>query len=141
GHSGTSINQDERKRQELSQLGAAMCGIAGIVDLAGKRRVAHGLIRAMSDALYHRGPDQDGFFRKPGLAFASRRLSTQDLADGRQPMRNETADVTVVFNGELFDYPHLRTDLEQRGHHFATRCDTELIPHLWEEFQEDMFSR
>jgi asparagine synthase (glutamine-hydrolysing) len=118
-----------------------MCGIAGIVDLAGRRPIAHGLIRAMANALYHRGPDQDGYLRRPGLALASCRLSIVDPEDGRQPVSNETGDVTVVFNGELFEYPDLRADLEKHGHHFATRCDTEVIPHLWEEFQEEMFSR
>jgi asparagine synthase (glutamine-hydrolysing) len=107
--------------------------------MAGKRSVPRGIIRAMADALYHRGPDQDGFLTRPGLAFASRRLSIIDLADGRQPMANEAGDVSVVFNGELFDYPALRADLEHRGHDFATDCDTEVIPHLWEDHQEGMF--
>jgi asparagine synthase (glutamine-hydrolysing) len=118
-----------------------MCGIAGIVDLARERTPAHGLIRAMADSLYHRGPDQDGYFRRPGLALASRRLGLVDIPDGRQPVSNETGDVTAVFNGELFEYSSMRDDLEQRGHHFATHCDSEVIPHLWEEYQEDMFSR
>src|SRR5438270_5823615 len=117
-----------------------MCGIAGIVDLSGERRpVPGGAIRAMAAALYHRGPDEDGFLIQPGLAFASRRLSIVGLADGRQPIHNEDRSVSVVFNGELFDYPEMRAQLEGRGHCFATHCDTELIPHCWEDDQEAFF--
>jgi asparagine synthase (glutamine-hydrolysing) len=116
-----------------------MCGIAGMVDLAGRRPVPPGVIRAMAEAIVHRGPDEDGFLERPGLAFASRRLSIVGLADGRQPIWNEARDVGVVFNGELFDYPEQRALLEGRGHRFRTHCDTELIPHLWEDHQEGLF--
>jgi asparagine synthase (glutamine-hydrolysing) len=117
-----------------------MCGIAGILDLSGQRRAAPaGAIRVMASAIVHRGPDEDGFLERPGLAFASRRLSIVGLADGRQPIFNEDRSVAVVYNGELFDYPEMKADLEARGHRFATHCDTELIPHLWEDHQEGMF--
>src|SRR5499427_2750520 len=117
-----------------------MCGIAGIVDLSGERRpVPAGAVRAMASALYHRGPDEDGYLERPGLGFASRRLSIVGLADGRQPIFNEDKSVAVVYNGELFDYPELRHVLESQGHRFTTHCDTELIPHLWEDHQEKMF--
>src|SRR5215469_14905736 len=117
-----------------------MCGIAGIIDLSGEGRPApSGAIQAMAQAIYHRGPDEDGFLERPGLAFASRRLSIVGLADGRQPIHNEDGSVSVVFNGELFDYPEMRAELEGRGHRFATHCDTELIPHYWEDHQEDFF--
>jgi asparagine synthase (glutamine-hydrolysing) len=117
-----------------------MCGIAGIIDLSGEGRPApSGAIQAMAQAIYHRGPDEDGFLERPGLAFASRRLSIVGLADGRQPIHNEDGSVSVVFNGELFDYPEMRAELAGRGHHFATHCDTELIPHHWEDHQEDFF--
>src|SRR6266446_873647 len=119
-----------------------MCGIAGIVDLRGTGSVsARHVVEAMSQALVHRGPDDDGFFERPGLALASRRLSIVGLADGRQPIANEDGSVVVVFNGELFDYARLRAELEGRGHRFATHCDTELIPHLLEDHQEDTFLR
>jgi asparagine synthase (glutamine-hydrolysing) len=95
----------------------------------------------MADRLYHRGPDEDGFLEAPGLALASRRLSIIGLADGRQPIFNEDRSIAVVYNGELFDYPEQRRDLEKRGHRFYTHCDTEIIPHLWEEHQEGMFER
>jgi asparagine synthase (glutamine-hydrolysing) len=93
----------------------------------------------MAEAIYHRGPDEDGFLQRPGLAFASRRLSIVGLADGRQPIHNEDGSVSVVFNGELFDYPEMRAELEGRGHRFATHCDTELIPHRWEDDREAFF--
>jgi asparagine synthase (glutamine-hydrolysing) len=116
-----------------------MCGIAGVVDLSGKRTVAPEMIQAMATAILHRGPDEDGFLERPGLALASRRLSIVGLADGRQPIHNEDGTVSVVFNGELFEYPELRVALEKRGHRFATHCDTEIIPHLWEDYQEGLF--
>ncbi len=118
-----------------------MCGIAGVIDLAGRREVPQNVIAAMSRALTHRGPDEEGFFRRPGLAFASRRLSVVGLEDGQQPMANEDASVHVVYNGELFDYVEKRAELRSRGHILKTHCDTEIIPHLWEESEEEMFVR
>src|SRR6516162_7872450 len=118
-----------------------MCGIAGIIDLSGQRRHApEGAIRAMAAALYHRGPDEDGFLERPGLAFASRRLSIVGLADGRQPIHNEDGTVSVVYNGELFDYPEMKAELESAGHRFRTHCDTEIIPHRYEDNPDDLFT-
>src|SRR5262249_56598078 len=97
------------------------------------------VIRSMAQAIYHRGPDEDGFLEQPGLALASRRLSIVGLSDGRQPITNETGDVAVVFNGELFDYPEKKAELEARGHRFRTHCDTELLPHFWEDRGEQLF--
>src|SRR5438132_10690449 len=116
-----------------------MCGIAGVMDLAGRRPVPEQTIRAMARALFHRGPDEEGFFQRPGLALASRRLSIVGLADGQQPIANEDRSVWVVFNGELFEYPEKRRALESQGHHFRTSTDTELLPHLWEQYGEGMF--
>jgi asparagine synthase (glutamine-hydrolysing) len=116
-----------------------MCGIAGLVDLTGKRPVPPGTLEAMALALFHRGPDEGGFLERPGLGLVSRRLSIVGLSDGQQPIANEDRSVWVVFNGELFDYPERRAELERRGHHFGTHCDTELIPHFWEDHQEGMF--
>jgi asparagine synthase (glutamine-hydrolysing) len=117
-----------------------MCGIAGIIDLSGERRPApHGAVQAMARAIVHRGPDEDGFLELPGLSFANRRLSIVGLADGRQPIGNEDGTVKVVFNGELFDYPEQKARLESRGHRFRTHCDTEVIPHLYEDHAEAVF--
>src|SRR5262245_41481624 len=118
-----------------------MCGIAGIASLSGSTAIDPEIARRMADAIFHRGPDDDGYFFRPGLAMANRRLSIVGLADGRQPMANEDHSVSVVFNGELFDHPELRTELIAKGHRLRTHCDTELIPHLWEEHGEGMLER
>jgi asparagine synthase (glutamine-hydrolysing) len=118
-----------------------MCGIAGMIDLTGRRAAPEGCLAAMAGALVHRGPDQDGFLQLPGVGFASRRLSIVGVADGRQPIANEDRTIFVIFNGEIFDYPELRRELEGRGHRFETHCDTEVIPHLWEELHAEMFDR
>ena len=116
-----------------------MCGIAGAIDLAGNRLIPEDMLRAMADAILHRGPDEDGYFQHDGVSLANRRLSIIGLADGRQPISNEDGTISVVFNGELFDYPEQRRFLEKKGHRFRTHCDTELFPHLWEEYGEAMF--
>ncbi|HEX3314220.1 MAG TPA: asparagine synthase (glutamine-hydrolyzing) [Gemmataceae bacterium] len=118
-----------------------MCGIAGIVSLEGPRDIDPARVRRMADAIVHRGPDDDGYFAAPGLAMANRRLSIVGLADGKQPIHNEDRSVSVVFNGELYDYPEVRAALESRGHVFRTHCDTELLPHLWEDHGPGMWVR
>ena len=107
-----------------------MCGIAGMIDLSGQRPAPLGSVPAMAQAIVHRGPDEDGFLERPGLHLANRRLSIVGLADGRQPIANEDRTVWTVFNGEFFDYPEKRPQLEAKGHVFRTHTDTELIPHL-----------
>jgi asparagine synthase (glutamine-hydrolysing) len=116
-----------------------MCGIAGMFDLTGERSAPFGVVPAMAEAIVHRGPDEDGFLERPGLHLASRRLSIVGLADGRQPISNEERTVWTVFNGELYNYAEKRPQLEGRGHTFRTHTDTELVPHLWEEYRERMF--
>jgi asparagine synthase (glutamine-hydrolysing) len=116
-----------------------MCGIAGILDLSGSQTVPDGLIQRMARAQVHRGPDEVGYLQRQHVALGSQRLSIVGLADGQQPMTNEDGSVHVVFNGELFDHPERRKELEGRGHRLVTHCDTEIIPHLWEEHQERMF--
>ena len=98
-------------------------------------------MRAMSAALRHRGPDEEGFLfadpRAPGLALGMRRLSIIDLAGGQQPIWNETRDVAVIYNGELYNYRELRERLTLLGHRFATQSDTEILVHAWEEWGEE----
>ena len=118
-----------------------MCGIAGIIDLVGRRPAPEGAVRRMARALTHRGPDEEGFLEQPGISLASRRLSIVDLADGQQPMTNEDRTVFVVFNGELFDYVERRAELVRQGHRFRTHCDTEIIPHLWEDLHDGIWER
>ncbi len=118
-----------------------MCGIAGIIDLADQRTVPEGILRQMAHAIAHRGPDEEGFYIRPGIGLGSRRLSIVGLADGQQPVTNEDQNITVVFNGELFDHLQKRAELEAKGHRLVKSCDTEIIPHLWEEHREAMFER
>jgi len=95
----------------------------------------------MAAAMQHRGPDDDGFLlndgRAPGLALGMRRLSIIDLKTGQQPVWNETRDVAVIFNGELYNYRELRERLVLSGHRFSTQSDTEILVHAWEEWGED----
>lgn len=112
-----------------------------MLDLAGERDAPVEVVRSMARAIFHRGPDEEGFLWRPGLGMASRRLSIVGLADGQQPMSNEDRSVHVVFNGELFDHLEKRAELDGRGHVLTTHCDTEIIPHLWEDYQEGMFER
>jgi asparagine synthase (glutamine-hydrolysing) len=116
-----------------------MCGIAGIIDLAGSRPIPPGILTRMADAITHRGPDDDGYLDEPGVGFANRRLSIVGLFDGKQPIWNEDRSVVTVFNGEFFNYPEAKAQLEAKGHTFRTHCDTEIIPHLWEDHQEGLF--
>ena len=118
-----------------------MCGIFGIIDLTGRRSVPMTVLKRASDAMFHRGPDEEGFLQRPGFGFASRRLSIVGLADGQQPAFNENKTVSVIYNGEIFDHADWRHELKARGHHLTTSCDTELLPHMWEEYAEDMFAK
>lgn len=114
-----------------------MCGIAGWFDLKGQRLPDRTMVRAMSDAIKHRGPDGDGFHFELGLGFAHRRLAVIDLATGDQPMHRLDGNVCLVFNGEIYNFRELRTELEGRGHHFSTRSDTEVIIEAWAEWGPD----
>jgi asparagine synthase (glutamine-hydrolysing) len=116
-----------------------MCGIAGAIDLTGKRQLPMDVLRAMAEAIVHRGPDEQGFFRQNGVSLASRRLSIVGLADGQQPITNESGSVVVVYNGEFFDFRERRRELKDKGHKFVTSCDTEVLPHAWEEYGERLF--
>jgi asparagine synthase (glutamine-hydrolysing) len=95
----------------------------------------------MAAAMRHRGPDEEGFLtgeaRAPGLALGMRRLSIIDLPGGHQPIWNETHNVAVIFNGELYNYRELRERLSLCGHRFVTQSDTEILVHAWEEWGED----
>ncbi len=118
-----------------------MCGIAGAFDLVGERTFPAGRLRAMTGAIAHRGPDDEQIHIEPGVALGVRRLSIVDLEGGRQPISNEDGTIWVAYNGELFNYHELRPDLLARGHHLATRCDTEAWVHLYEDHGENLFER
>ncbi len=112
-----------------------MCGIAGIVALDPDVRVAENELRPMAAALTHRGPDDEGFYVDPHgrCALAFRRLAIIDLVTGNQPMPNESGDVQVVFNGEIYNFRELRQQLAAAGHRFRSKGDSEVLVHLYEE--------
>lgn len=118
-----------------------MCGIAGLLDLSLQQPASPQALAAMCDQLVHRGPDESGYYAKGGVGLGSRRLSIVDLAQGRQPIANEDGSVVVVFNGEIFNHRQLRSELMARGHHFATKTDTEVLVHLYEEAGSELCSR
>ena len=109
-----------------------MCGIAGIVKWDG-RPVAEDDVRAMCQAMVHRGPDEEGVYLGAGVGLGMRRLSIIDLEGGQQPISNEDGSIWVVFNGEIYNHRELRRQLTRGGHTFRTASDTETIVHLYED--------
>jgi asparagine synthase (glutamine-hydrolysing) len=115
-----------------------MCGITGV---AGSLRTDRATLQQMNAALCHRGPDGDGMFWADHVGLAMRRLAIIDLHTGDQPIFNEDRSISVVYNGEIYNFRELRLELEQRGHHFATQSDTEVIVHAYEEYGENCIER
>jgi asparagine synthase (glutamine-hydrolysing) len=109
-----------------------MCGIAGIVNFKSLEP-KESLLRRMIGFIHHRGPDASGIYMDRQAGLASARLSIIDLPGGDQPIHNEEKSIWVVYNGEVFNYPELRKGLEEKGHQFYTRSDTETLVHLYEE--------
>lgn len=118
-----------------------MCGIAGIFRPQSEGGIDAALLRRMTGALAHRGPDGDGFHIEPGVGLGHRRLAIIDIDGGHQPMFNEDGSVAVVFNGEIYNHAELRPELEAAGHVFHSRCDTEAIIHAWESWGPDCLNR
>lgn len=110
-----------------------MCGIVGL-----SRDGDGDLLTEMRDAIRHRGPDDEGAFVTDDVMLGVRRLSIIDLEGGDQPIYNETGDVVVVFNGEIYNYRALRSELTAKGHQFESDTDTEVLVHLWEEYGRDL---
>ena len=108
-----------------------MCGIVGFTGMHAGREA---ILKAMTDAIAHRGPDGEGSYFGSGVALGHRRLSIIDLAGGAQPMFNEDKNLAVVFNGEIYNFMELRAQLETAGHTFATHSDTEVLIHGYEEW-------
>src|SRR2546428_12695030 len=108
-----------------------MCGIAGLLGRAWDDPLER--VGTMLEALQHRGPDQQGIEQYDETTLGVRRLAIIDVAHGRQPMTNEDGSVSVVQNGEIYNYLQLRDELRRRGHTFRTEADTEVLPHLYEE--------
>jgi asparagine synthase (glutamine-hydrolysing) len=111
-----------------------MCGISGLWQTAA---INERLVRSMTAALTHRGPDDEGFYFRGGVGLGHRRLSIIDLEHGRQPISNEDGNVWIVFNGEIYNFLDLRRELEAAGHRFKTSTDTEVIVHLYEQHGTD----
>ena len=117
-----------------------MCGICGQVKIASDEPVDQPMIRRMARTMFHRGPDDEGYFFDRSLGFGFRRLSIIDLAGGHQPMADAEESVWIVFNGEIYNYQELRAELEGRGHKFRTSSDTEVIIHGYKQWGNDVFN-
>src|SRR3954453_4872874 len=117
-----------------------MCGICGAIQLDDGVRLPLGqhVLDRVADVLQHRGPDDRGTHLAPGVAIGARRLSIVDLAGGHQPLANEDGTIWVAFNGEIYNQRKLREDLNRHGHRFATRTDTEVLVHLYEDYGEEL---
>src|SRR5215204_1068143 len=118
-----------------------MCGITGIFRLQDKAPIDRTLLQRMNNSLVHRGPDGEGLHLEPGVGLGHRRLSIIDLSTGQQPLYNEDRSVVVVYNGEIYNYQELITELTQLGFAFRTRSDTEVIVHAWRAWGEQCVDR
>ncbi|MDO9489814.1 MAG: asparagine synthase (glutamine-hydrolyzing), partial [Sphingomonadaceae bacterium] len=118
-----------------------MCGIAGYFDIREQRKIPERLLRAMTDAIAHRGPDGADTWHAPGVGLGHRRLAIIDLACGQQPMSTPDGQVVIVFNGEIYNFQDVRKELEALGHRFRTSSDTEVILHAWLEYGEGCVHR
>jgi asparagine synthase (glutamine-hydrolysing) len=118
-----------------------MCGIAGRFNFTPAAPIDRVQLAAMTGAIAHRGPDADGFYVGPGIGLGHRRLSIIDLSTGDQPLANEDHTIQVVFNGEIYNYGEVRTELIARGHKFRTGSDTEVIVHGYEEWGDRAVDR
>ncbi len=118
-----------------------MCGICGIFEPGRNAAIECATLKRMADTMYHRGPDDEGFFSNPGIGLGFRRLSIIDLEGGHQPLSNEDGTVWIAFNGEIYNFEELNRRYLAIGHHFRTRSDTETIVHLYEELGEECFAQ
>ena len=104
----------------------------------GRAPVGVETLRRMLDSISHRGPDAEGMYRSGPVGLGHKRLKIIDLTTGQQPLCNEDGTVWIIYNGEVYNYKELTTDLVKRGHQFKTASDTEVIVHLYEEFGESL---
>jgi asparagine synthase (glutamine-hydrolysing) len=118
-----------------------MCGICGIYLLDPGAEPERQQLQQMNRTMSHRGPDDEGYYVSGPVGLGMRRLSIIDLPGGRQPIANEDETIWIVFNGEIYNYLELRSELLTKGHHFRTRSDTEVIVHLYEEMGKDCVTR
>lgn len=118
-----------------------MCGIAGFLSCSLRNIDAEALAQRMASKLQHRGPDGAGYYADESVLLAHTRLSIIGIEGGGQPIHNEDKSVWVIFNGEIFNYVELRTELKKKGHKFYTDTDTEVLVHLYEEYGEGFVSK
>jgi asparagine synthase (glutamine-hydrolysing) len=113
-----------------------MCGICGVVQVEGSPRpvVTEHRLAVMTDVMTHRGPDDRGLYLGDGIGLGVRRLSIVDVEGGHQPFPNESGDIWAIQNGELYNHVGIRDQLGRDGHSFRSRCDTEILPHLYERY-------
>ena len=110
-----------------------MCGIVGIFN-RNKEPISHRLLKSMTDAIAHRGPDGEGHYIDVNIALGHRRLAVIDLTPaGNQPMASKDGNIVVTYNGEIYNFQELRIKLEAKGHRFNSRTDTEVLIHGYEE--------
>ncbi len=117
-----------------------MCGISGIYHPGGNASLWEKPLRALTRGLTHRGPDEEGFYSAPSISFGMRRLKVIDLKTGAQPISNETNQIWVIFNGEIYGFEDLRKSLQHSGHTFKTQSDTEVLVHLYEDYGLDFLN-
>src|SRR4051812_45980193 len=120
-----------------------LCGICGVVQIGGEPRpvVSREVLDRMTDSMTHRGPNDRDTLLEPGAAFGARRLSIVDVEGGHQPFLSEDGAIWGMQNGELYNHTELRAGLRSRGHMLRSRCDTEVIPHLYEEHGPEFVER
>jgi asparagine synthase (glutamine-hydrolysing) len=118
-----------------------MCGITGYFDIRGQQRTDLTTLMAMTEQLRHRGPDAAGLSHLGNIGFGFRRLAIVDLTADTQPVNSEDYRVITVCNGEFYNYEELRDDLLSKGHHLKSNCDTDLLPHLYEEYGMDLLAK
>jgi len=118
-----------------------MCGIAGFTQFKPGNPLKMKHLEDMTEALKHRGPDDKGFYQKGPVGLGMTRLAIIDLANGAQPISNERGTIWVVFNGEIYNHLELRGQLEEAGHRFATKSDTEVLVHAYEEYGDKFVSK
>ena len=118
-----------------------MCGFVGFTAVDFDQKINQAVVKDMADRIAHRGPDDEGFFVNDSIAMGFRRLSIIDLEGSPQPMKNADGSVTVTFNGEIYNFQELRTELETLGYVFTTKGDTETIVHGYDAWGTDVFEK
>src|SRR6202453_750316 len=117
-----------------------MCGICGQFNFGDRAPVCRKTVERMANSISHRGPDDEGYYIAGPIGLGFRRLSIIDLEGGHQPMSDQEESVWVIFNGEIYNFPELKRELEDLGHVFRTKCDTEVIVHGYKQWGDDVLN-